>query len=177
MTTDPMDSLRNVHIFRNLDNSDLILLARQCTFWKVAPGHVIFEEGDDGDRLYIIHDGTVQVAIATRRPDGQIAPSTINVLTKGQSFGEMVLLDGVTRSATVTALDPALLLVLRKVDFDRLCTDYPHIGYTIMRQIASDLAYKLRASNLLLRGQIRWQHNELLPTPQVTAALSAYGEE
>jgi CRP-like cAMP-binding protein len=83
------------------------------------------------------------------------------MLYGGQSFGEMVLLGGATRSATVTCVDACVFLVIKERDFASLCDRNPRIGYTVMRNMASDLSYKLRSSNLLLRGNIRWQAGEL----------------
>jgi CRP-like cAMP-binding protein len=128
---------------------------------RIPAGRVIFSEGDDGDKMFIIQEGSVRVALNIRGTDGSHTQSTINMLYAGQSFGEMVLLDGSTRSATITSVDPGVLLVLPEQDFAQLCEANPRIGYRVMRRLASDLAYKLRSSNLLLRGNIRWQHDEL----------------
>ena len=53
------------------------------------------------------------------------------------------------------------LIVIREPDFRQLCDANPRIGYVVIRNLAQDLAYKLRSSNLLLRGNIRWQRGEL----------------
>jgi CRP-like cAMP-binding protein len=75
--------------------------------------------------------------------------------------GEMILLNSAARSATVVAVDPVTLIVIREPDFRDLCDSNPRIGYVVIRNLAQDLAYKLRSSNLLLRGNIRWQRGEL----------------
>ncbi len=156
-----MEILRRVEIFHGLNDQELIQISRCCRVQRVPAGELIFKEGDDGDELFIIHEGCVRVALNTRNADGTMAPSTINMLYAGQSFGEMVLLGGATRSASVTAVDACILLVMRERDFATLCDSNPRIGYWVMRNMASDLAYKLRSSNLLLRGNIRWQNGEL----------------
>jgi hypothetical protein len=58
-------------------------------------------------------------------------------------------------------VEPCTLLVLREPQFASLCESNPRIGFLVMRNLAMDLSYKLRSSNLLLRGNIRWQHGEL----------------
>jgi len=161
MSQQVIESLRRVQIFSRLDDSELLQLASQCKVWKVAPGHTIFREGDDGEQLYIIQEGRVRILLNTRGQDGAPTQGTINTLHTGQSFGELVLLDGKTRTATVSTLEQSVLLVLHERDFARLCESNPRIGYRVMRDLAGDLAYKLRSSNLLLRGNIRWQHDEL----------------
>lgn len=156
-----VDHLRRVEIFSGLSDDELLQLASSCKPRRLAAGEIVFQEGDDGDALMIILVGCVRVSISTRLPNGTFSSSTINMLYVGQSFGEMVLLGGATRSATVTTVEASTLLVIREHDFAMVCERNPRIGYRVMRNMASDLAYKLRSSNLLLRGNIRWQQGEL----------------
>lgn len=156
-----LDSLRRVQLFQGLDDQELLQIASVCKVWKVGVERVIFQEGDYGDQMFMIQEGRMRVSLNTKGGDGKLQQATINLLYAGQSFGELVLLDGTTRSATVTSMEPSVLLVLTQDDFVRLCEAHPRIGYRVMRQLAGDLAYKLRSSNLLLRGNIRWQQNEL----------------
>lgn len=163
MNSKVMESLRRVDIFNRLLDTELLQIASLCQVWRLHAGHIIFQEGDTGDELFIIQDGCVRVAINTRSADNTIVPATINVLYAGQSFGEMVLLDGATRTATVSSVEPCVLLVVKRHDFESLCDSNPRIGYCVMRNLAGDLSYKLRSSNLLLRGNIRWRQGELEP--------------
>ncbi len=161
MSANIVEHLRRVEIFGGLTDEDMLQLASLCRVQKMGANQAVFNEGDDGDELIIIIEGCVRVSLITRSAQGSMTPSTINMLYKGQSFGEMVLLGGATRSATVTCVDPCTLLIIRERDFASLCERNPRIGYRVMRNMASDLAYKLRSSNLLLRGNIRWQQGEL----------------
>ena len=156
-----IDHLRRAEIFLGLVDSELIKVAALCSGLKVGAGRAVFKEGDSGNQLYVILDGCVRVMINTRGPDGAFSPSTINRLYPGQCFGEMILLNSAARSATVEAVDPTTLIVMHEQDFRQLCESDPRIGYVVIRNLAQDLAFKLRSSNLLLRGQIRWQHDEL----------------
>lgn len=156
-----IDHLRRAEIFSGLVDDELRKVAELCHGLKVQAGRAIFKEGDSGDELYIILEGCVRVMINTRSADGTFAPSTINRLYPGQCFGEMILLNSAARSATIEAVDPTTLIVMHETDFRNLCEADPRIGYVVIRNLAQDLAFKLRSSNLLLRGQIRWQHDEL----------------
>ena len=128
---------------------------------KKFKGEVVFEEDSEGDELYLLHKGTVEVIIWTRTPEGEARQAVINTIWEGRSFGEMVLIGGGTRSATIRCVEDCLMLVIKRFDFDRLCVDNPRIGYQVMRNMAEDLVYKLRSSSLLLRGQVKWQEGEL----------------
>ncbi|KAB8140477.1 cyclic nucleotide-binding domain-containing protein [Chloroflexia bacterium SDU3-3] len=156
-----IEHLRRAEIFGGLDDQELIQIAGVCKAVKAHTDTTIFHEGDEGHEFYIIHEGSVRVQITTRRADGSVSPSTINMLYAGQCFGELVLLNNAHRSATITASEPTTLIVLGDQDFSRLCESSPRIGYLVMRNLAQDLAFKLRSSNLLLRGNIRWQRGEL----------------
>ena len=156
-----IDNLRRVEIFSGLTDEELLKVAGLCKAVRAPAGKTIFQEGDGGDEMYVIHEGSVRVMINTRTSDGSVAPSTIHMLHAGQCFGEMILLDNATRSATVVSTDLSTLIVIREPDFRALCESNPRIGYVVIRNLAQDLAYKLRSSNLLLRGNIRWQRGEL----------------
>lgn len=164
MTSRVIDNLRKVEVFEHLTADDLAQVAGICRALRVAEGRVIFNEGDEGDEFYIIHEGSVHVKISTRNESGEQTISTINTLYPGQCFGELILLNGISRTATVVAADATILIVIREPDFRTLCDAKPQIGYTVMRNLAQDLAYKLRSSNLLLRGNIRWRGDELSKT-------------
>lgn len=75
----------------------------------VDEGKVIFHEGEEGDRMYIIEEGTVRI---TKKISGK--EYTLAVLPKGEFFGEMALVSRIKRSATATAADTVRLL-----EFDR----------------------------------------------------------
>ncbi len=155
------EDLRHIEMFEKLTDEELCKVVNICRVERVSTGQIIFYEGDDGDTLFLIQQGCVRISLNTRGPADTLTPGTINMLYAGQSFGEMVLLGGATRSATVTAVDDCILLVIKAYDFAALCEANPRIGYRAIYSVASDLAYKLRSSNLLLRGNIRWQGNEL----------------
>lgn len=156
-----LESLRKVEIFAGLADEELMMVAELCHAMRAPASKTIFSEGDEGSEIYIILDGCVRVMINTRRPDGEVTLSTINSLYSGQCFGEMTLLSSAPRSATISAAEPTTLLVMNEADFRALSDTHPRIGYCVVRNLAHDLAYKLRASNLLLRGNIRWQRGEL----------------
>lgn len=90
------------------------------------PGEDIFHEGDVGDYLYIIVNGTVDVL---KEKDGKTKKCA--ELDKGKYFGEMALLNQRTRSATVRAQTPVDLLALRKSDFGLLIANFQELRDTI----------------------------------------------
>lgn len=161
MKTNVIGILRRVQIFEGLSADELADISTICRIGRVQKGQVIFAEDSEGDELYIVHDGAVEIQILARSSDGQLRPTTINTLYAGQSFGEMALLGGGTRSASAVAVDTTTLLVIKGSDFEALCERSTRIGYRVFRNLAADLVYKLRSSALLLRGHVKWQDGEL----------------
>src|SRR5688572_30131692 len=95
-----VDILRQVELFRGLDDTGLARIARLARSEMYAAGQIIFEQGSPADSLYIIHSG--QVEIALRTPSGDVYPAVY--LGSGQVVGEMGLIDAGKRSASAIAV-------------------------------------------------------------------------
>ena len=118
-------------------------------------GDVIIRQDDPSDEIYIICAGLVEVEVSRGMiPDvpgpPQLAP--IARLGQGQVFGEIALVDRGARSATVRCVkDDTVLYVIPRQALWKLCDSDHDIGYVLMRNIAADLAFKLRHRNLQMR--------------------------
>jgi CRP-like cAMP-binding protein len=97
-------------------------------------GTVLFEEGQPGDRMFVIRSGKVQ--IAKQVGSDQIV---IAVLGPGESVGEMAILDGQPRSATATVLEDAVLVELDGATFETLIHESGEIAVRIMRKLSQRL--------------------------------------
>jgi CRP-like cAMP-binding protein len=86
---------------------------------QLKAGEILFRAGDPGDALYIVGRGKVEV-LANGLPGAEACGGAIAVLGKGHTFGEMSLLSGGPRSATIRAVEETELLEIGKDDFDRL---------------------------------------------------------
>ena len=81
--------------------------------------------------------------------------ATIATLRRGQSFGEVALVDQGLRSATARcAADNTHLLILPRDRLIGLCDADPALGYRVMRNLAADLALKIRGTGLLIREEL-----------------------
>jgi hypothetical protein len=100
--------LRSLRIFRVLPAPALEGLARSLEPVRLAAGEVLIREGEPGDRFYAVADGRLQVTIGG-------TPVASNV--RGDGIGEIALLYGVPRTATVTATSPATVFALSREDF------------------------------------------------------------
>ena len=118
--------LRPVSIFRGLKKATLLEVARKSVEVTYPAGSTVVRQGDPGDALYIVTKGTVEVY----RDDRVVAERTA-----GAYFGEISLIDGEPRSATVVAVDDIVLLRLGSSDFDSLL-NVPYVARTVMKNLA-----------------------------------------
>ena len=108
VAVEPLELLRAIPIFAPLPLPVLERLASVAAEVRVPAGAVVFEQGEAGDRFYVIADGTVEVEIGGARASW-LGPS--------EFFGEVALLRDVPRTATVRAVDELRLYALERDDF------------------------------------------------------------
>jgi len=86
---------------------------------------------------------------------------TIATLRRGQSFGEVALVDEGLRSASARcSRQDTHLIVIPRDKLMLLCDTYPQLGYRLMRNLAADLAMKIRHTDLQVREQLTWSKDE-----------------
>ena len=121
-----LPALRPVPIFRGLARNALLEVARKSTEVTYPRGATVVRQGDPGDLLCIIVEGTVEV-----RRDGH----AVAQMSAGDFFGEISLIDGKPRSATVVAVDELVLLTLSSSDFD-LLLNVPYVARSALKGLA-----------------------------------------
>lgn len=149
--------LRQADIFADISPAQLELVASLCQVREVAKGDVVFEENTASDELYVIAEGEVDImvdpALVSRPGRESSGPAAIARLRRGQSFGEIALVDQGLRSASArSANDQTSLVVIPRDRLILLCESDPVMGYRLMRNLAGDLAIKLRNTDLQLRA-------------------------
>jgi CRP/FNR family transcriptional regulator len=136
--------LERVQLFNGLSETELEAVSAICTRRDVAAGEQILEQGTMGTEMFIVSEGAVEVFIRGVESDRSLV-----VLGRGQMFGELALIDQGYRSASVRATrEGAKLYAIESGQFYQLCQDNYRIGYVAMRNLAVDVAFKLRHRNL-----------------------------
>jgi len=152
---DLINFLKQADIFYQLTPPQLEMVANLCQARTYSLGEVILEEGSRSKELYIITHGEVDILVDPNVVGGSDAAqrqATIATLRRGQSFGEIALVDEGQRSASVRAarMDTRLLVIPRD-KLLMLCETYPQLGYRMMYNLAADLAMKVRNTDLRIR--------------------------
>jgi CRP/FNR family transcriptional regulator, cyclic AMP receptor protein len=139
-------SLAQVPLFGNLDQTELETLAELVDQVPFKAGETIFHEHDHGDALYVIENGAVRIWVH----DEDVQEVTLSELKPGDFFGELAVLDSGERSANATAIVDSSLHRLRREDFQSFLLKYPHAATDVIREIAS----RLRQTNLLVSQRV-----------------------
>ncbi len=159
MTTRYINILKQADIFYQLTQTQLELIANLCEERTYNADEMIFPEGADSDELYIIIQGEVDILVNPSMPNGEkVDPASsvpIATLRRGQSFGEIALVDQGFRSATTRASqNHTNVLIIPRNKLIMLCDTYPQLGYRLMRNLAADLALKMRNTDLRIREEL-----------------------
>ena len=128
--TDVAEHLGTVPIFEGCSKKDLQTIARQVREISHDAGYVIATEGDPGAGLFVIAEGEADVTIGGKK---------VNHLKTGEFFGEMALLDGGPRTATVTSTTPITLYALTEWVFRGLLAEHPSIAMRTLETMAARL--------------------------------------
>jgi CRP-like cAMP-binding protein len=134
---DRLTLLSKCDLLRHLPAERIEPLLDRIQEREVSAGEIVFHTGDPGDALYIVAHGAVDVLLADSDPHPRAE------LGEGQAFGEMALLSGGGRTATIRAKTDTRLLSIGKEDFDRLLAEDPFLDEQVRK-----LSHERALSNL-----------------------------
>lgn len=132
-------ALATLPLFEALDDDAANALSAAMTTRTVVRGHVVFREGDTGDRLFVVVDGKVKISRASS--DGR--ENLLAVLGPGELFGELSLFDPGPRTATATAVTDSTLASLDHDDLRPVLIERPGVAVHLLQA----LAQRLRRTN------------------------------
>ncbi len=132
--------LIDCELFHYLSAAELKAAAHYFGISKIEQDEIIFNEGDAGSFMCVVHSGSIAV-IKSNWNEEMVE---IIKLGHGRAFGEMAVLDGERRSATCRASTNCILLTLSKDALDKMVEEHPRIAARIIRAIAISLSRRLR---------------------------------
>ncbi|UZQ56213.1 mechanosensitive ion channel [Trichothermofontia sichuanensis B231] len=122
------DFLRQVPYFHGFSDLELRQLIEIGYRKRLQPSDILFRENDAGDAFYIVLSGSVEVFV--EKLNKQLA-----ILSAGQFFGELSLILGIPRTATVRALEVTTLFVINSKSFSKLLQNYPEFYNVIFNEL------------------------------------------
>jgi len=151
---------KNVPLFAELDDDEFAAVTALATTHHVGKNNVIVHEGENGNAMFVILEGTVKISYYA--PDGREV--ILSLLEEGAFFGEMSLLDKQPRSATVTSLGAATIAQIRRNDLESLLLKKPSLTLKLLTEVVS----RLRRTSVVL---------ERISTMDVPHRLYSYLED
>ena len=127
------DFLTSFPLFKNLNEEELEIFGDHIDIYQIEPHEELFHEGEDGDCIYFVIDGEIDVfkeSVIGRRVGVHKVP--ISTIYKGSTIGEMSILRNYLRSATVKTRTQAHVVVLTRKSFDLIVEYHPKIGIKIL---------------------------------------------
>src|SRR5262245_33410875 len=122
--------LRRSHLMQGMTDRTLEAIGDMTTEVRFAPGEAIVREGDLGDAFFVITAGSAVV-----EHDGQ----QLRQLGEGDFFGEISLIDGQPRTATITATEEVSALTLGRTQFQRLLDEHPSVRLELLMALTERL--------------------------------------
>lgn len=143
--------MRNNDTFLSgLSKLDKEIILQQCTRRVVKPRTVIVSQGSTDRDMFIVASGGLKVSVVS--DEGK--EISFVVLREGEHFGELSMIDGRRRSATVTAIERSELLVLSHSDYQSLLQQHPHTATQLLTRLLLTLANRLRATDELYQDSV-----------------------
>jgi CRP-like cAMP-binding protein len=115
--------LRNVPMFTGMTDTAIESVGGLAREVRFASGQELVRQGDEGDSFLVIVEGRARVVQSG---------DTLRALGPGDYLGEIALIDGGPRTATVTAIDPLRALVVERSDFRRLIDDFSAVRFHVL---------------------------------------------
>ncbi|MBI3925532.1 MAG: Flp pilus assembly complex ATPase component TadA [Armatimonadetes bacterium] len=131
-----VEFLRRTQLFQTLDRDQLEAIAGVTRVMVYGPGETIVKQGEQGNEFFMIAAGSVDVLVED--PNLGIEQPLVQ-LAKFMSFGEMSLLLGMPRAATIRSREGAVCVTLAKLDFEAIIQAVPQVGLATSRYLASRL--------------------------------------
>lgn len=137
-------------LFSDLSDTDKKIVLDLCKHRTVTPKTVIVSQGSHGRDMYIVESGSLKVSVLS--DEGK--EISFVVLREGDYFGELSMIDGRRRSATVTAIGETKLLVLGHTGYQQLLERHPHTATHFLTRLLLTLANRLRATDELYQDSV-----------------------
>ena len=129
------DVLRQAPLFSGLDDEVAAALESSMSSASLRRGEILFNEGDDGNQLYVVTDGKIKLGRTS--PDGR--ENLLAILGPGQMFGELSFFDPGPRSATATAVTDVELKCLGHEALSPVLNAHPDVAHALLNQLAGRL--------------------------------------
>ena len=138
--------IENAPMFSSLSRHEVEILSEYMRGYRAKEGATIFEDGSKGLFMCVLVEGRVDI-FKDSTDDGK---KKVAMVRPGKSMGEMSMLDGMPHSATSITSEDCILLMLTKMNFEKLTEEHPVLCNKVITQIARLMSLRLRQTTGIL---------------------------
>lgn len=146
-----------IRLFEDFEPEELNSLARYMRCYRAKEGAEIIREGEPGDFMMLVLDGSVEIV----KKDQRGLPARLAVVGPGKTLGEMSLIDGEPRFASCVALGEVEFAVLDREALSHLIADEPRVGVKLMMEFLMLLNERLRSVSSQLMECVEARRNRI----------------
>ncbi|MBZ0180885.1 MAG: Crp/Fnr family transcriptional regulator [Melioribacteraceae bacterium] len=136
--------LNNIPLFEDISEETLNKIVSYGNKIMFKKDSTILVESEEGTALFFIIKGKVKVTLQSKEGKEVI----LSILKENDFFGEMALIDGTNRAATIVACEPTELFIIKRDDFLNLLKTYPEISISLLQEISK----RLRFADLMIKS-------------------------
>ena len=133
-------------LFENFNMAEIRLMSHFMNVYRAGPGQEIIHEGEQGDFMLLMIEGSVEVF----KQDRWNTPKLIATVDAGKTLGEMSMIDGEPRFATCVAAESCVIAVLSRENLARIILEQPILGAKILMELVLMLSQRLRQTSVKL---------------------------
>lgn len=147
-----ISGLKGSSLFSYFNKEELEMVAGLASTRQYKKGELIFREGEEGEELFLIEEGKVAIS----KPVKGNLEQVLAHLGPGDHFGEMAILEKIPRTASASAEENCLLLVISENDLLNMMEEHPKVAAKIMFNLLRTFNARLMATNEQVREAVRW---------------------
>ncbi len=147
-----ISGLKGSSLFSYFSVEEFEMVAGMVRRKQYKKGELIFREGEEGEELFLVEEGKVAIS----KPVQGNLEQVLAHLGPGDHFGEMAILEKIPRTASASAEENCLLLVISEDDLLRMMEEHPKAAAKIMFNLLRTFSARLKATNEQVREAVRW---------------------
>ncbi len=140
------DMIEGAQLFQDMPHAEIRVMASYARAYQVAKGKAIFREGQKGSFMCILTEGKVDILKESDSKERK----HITTIRPGKTMGEMAMLDELPHSATAVAADTVKLVMITKMNFEKLTEEHPVLAVKLLKKLARLMSLRLRQTTGIL---------------------------
>ena len=148
-------SLQSTVLFHQLSRDEVLQVINKFKEERHSAGAMLFDANTSGDKVFVIEEGKIRISRVTTFGE----ETTLDVLGRGEVVGELVSLDGRTRSARASCIEDSILLSMTKIEFEELLRSSHKVAFNLLRELSARI--RKADDNIIKRLEEQRQVNEI----------------